>query len=147
MLKTEVKTFSELTLQELYRILQLRSEVFVVEQDCVYQDIDGKDDKALHVLGIKDQQIIAYTRLFKSGDYFEYASIGRVVIEKNQRTFKYGYDMMKASIKAIETYFKEKTIKISAQAHLKYFYNNCGFVVFGEEYLEDDIPHIAMIKE
>ncbi|WP_308991735.1 GNAT family N-acetyltransferase [Mariniflexile litorale] len=147
MIQTQIKTFSELTSEELYSILQLRSEVFVVEQDCVYQDIDGKDDKALHVLGIKNQKIIAYSRVFKPGDYFEYASIGRVVIAKNQRAFKYGYDLMKTSVEAVETYFKEKTIKISAQAHLKSFYNNCGFIEFGEEYLEDDIPHIAMIKK
>lgn len=147
MLKTQVKTFSELTHQELYRILQLRSEVFVVEQDCVYQDIDGKDDKALHVLGFKDEKIIAYARIFKPGDYFEFASIGRVVVAKNERAFKYGYDIMKVSIKAIETYFNEKKIKISAQAHLKSFYNNCRFIEVGESYLEDDIPHIAMIKK
>lgn len=147
MLKIEVKTFTELTLQELYRILQLRSEVFVVEQDCVYQDIDGKDEKALHVIGTKNNNIIAYTRLFKSGDYFEYASIGRVVVDKNERSYKYGYDIMKASVEAIEQFFNEKTIKISAQAHLKSFYNNCGFVAYGNEYLEDDIPHIAMLKQ
>ncbi|MFD0990509.1 GNAT family N-acetyltransferase [Mariniflexile jejuense] len=147
MLKTQVKTFSQLTLQELYSILQLRSDVFVVEQDCVYQDIDGKDEKALHVLGFKNDKLIAYTRLFKSGDYFENASIGRVVVAKNERAFKYGYDLMKASIEAIETHFNEKKIKISAQAYLKTFYNNCGFIEFGEEYLEDNIPHIAMIKE
>ena len=147
MLETQVKTFSELSLKELYRILQLRSEVFVVEQDCVYQDIDGIDEKALHVLGIKNNQIVAYTRLFKSGDYFEYASIGRVVVSKNERAFKYGYDIMKVSVEAVETHFKEHKIKISAQAYLKTFYNNCGFKEIGEEYLEDDIPHIAMIKE
>ncbi|MDO7172121.1 GNAT family N-acetyltransferase [Mariniflexile sp. AS56] len=145
MIHTQVKTFSELTTQELYNILQLRSEVFVVEQDCVYQDIDGKDQKAWHVLGIKDEKIVAYTRIFKAGDYFEHASIGRVVIAKNQRAFKYGYDLMKASVEVVETYFKAKTIQISAQAHLKSFYNNCGFVEFGDEYLEDNIPHIAML--
>lgn len=146
MIKTQVKTFSELTLHELYRILQLRSEVFVVEQDCVYQDLDGKDEKALHVLGIKNNEIVAYTRLFKPGYYFEESSIGRVVVSKKERAFKYGYDIMKASIEAIETHYNEKKIKISAQAHLKTFYNNCGFKEVGEEYLEDDIPHIAMIK-
>ncbi|MFG6685306.1 GNAT family N-acetyltransferase [Mariniflexile sp. HNIBRBA6329] len=147
MLKTQVKTFSELSLQELYRVLQLRSEVFVVEQDCVYQDIDGKDEKALHIIGFKNEKIIAYTRVFKPGDYFEFASIGRVVVAKKERAFKYGYDIMKVSIEAIETHFKEKKIKISAQAHLKSFYNNCGFIEVGDEYLEDDIPHIAMIKK
>ena len=146
MLKIEVKFFSELSLQELYSILQLRSAVFGVEQKCVYQDIDCKDEKALHVLGIKNNEIIAYTRIFKPGDYFENASIGRVVVAKNQRNFKYGHAIMKVSIDAIQTHFKEHLIKISAQAHLKSFYNNCGFKEFGEEYLEDDIPHIAMLK-
>ena len=147
MIEIQIKTFSELTTEELYRILQLRSEVFVVEQDCIYQDIDGEDDNALHVLGIINQQIIAYARLFKSGDYFEYASIGRVVVTKNHRRFNYGYEIMKASIEAIETYFNETTILISAQAYLKAFYKNCGFVEFSGIYLEDNIPHIMMIKE
>lgn len=146
MLKTQIKTFSELTLQELYTILQLRSEVFVVEQDCVYQDIDGKDEKALHVLGFKSDKLIAYTRIFKPGDYFENASIGRVVVKKNERDFKYGYAIMKASMEAIETRFNQRKIKISAQAHLKSFYNNCGFIAFGETYLEDGIPHTAMMR-
>lgn len=143
----QVKTFQELTPQELYDILQLRSEVFVVEQNCVYQDIDGKDPKALHVIGVKNNMIIAYTRLFKPGDYFENASIGRVVVAKNQRRFKYGYNIMKASITAIEDRFKSTAIKISAQAYLKSFYNNLGFKKTGVAYLEDGIPHIAMVKE
>lgn len=147
MLNIEVKTFEDLTKQDLYSLLQLRSEVFVVEQDCVYQDIDGKDEKALHVLGFKNNRIVAYTRIFKPGDYFEFSSIGRVVVAKNERAFKYGYNIMNASITAIETYFKESKIKISAQAYLKTFYNNCGFKEIGEEYLEDDIPHIVMIKD
>lgn len=146
MLDIQIKTFEELSKQELYRILQLRSEVFVVEQDCVYQDIDGKDEKALHVIGTKDGKIIAYTRLFKPGDYFEKASIGRVVVAKDQRHFKYGHDIMKASIQGIKQYYNETLIKISAQAYLKSFYNALGFSEIGEEYLEDDIPHIAMIK-
>lgn len=147
MLNIEVKTFEDLTKQELYSLLKLRSEIFVVEQDCVYQDIDGKDEKALHILGFKNNKIVAYTRIFKPGDYFEFSSIGRVVVAKNERAFKYGYDIMNASITAIETHFKESKIKISAQAYLKTFYNNCGFKEIGEEYLEDDIPHIAMIKD
>ncbi|WP_147677028.1 GNAT family N-acetyltransferase [Algibacter pacificus] len=146
MINIIVKKFAELTTIELYNLLQLRSEVFVVEQDCVYQDIDGKDEKALHILGFKNEKIVAYTRVFKPGDYFEKASIGRVVVAKKERSFKYGYDIMNASIEAIENHFKEKKIKISAQAHLKSFYNNCGFKETGEEYLEDNIPHIAMLK-
>lgn len=147
MLKIKVKTFSELTKLELYSLLQLRSEVFVVEQDCVYQDIDGKDQKALHVLGFKNDKIIAYTRIFKPGDYFEEASIGRVVVAKNERQYKYGYDIMKTSIEAVKNNFNKTTIKISAQVYLKKFYTNLNFVAVGEEYLEDDIPHIAMIKD
>lgn len=146
MKEIQVKSFSELTTQELYDLLQLRSEVFVVEQNCVYQDIDGKDQKAHHILGFKNNRLIAYTRIFKPGDYFKEASIGRVVVAKNQRAFKYGYDIMEASIKAIKDLYSETTIKISAQCYLKTFYVNLGFNTIGEEYLEDDIPHIAMIK-
>lgn len=146
-LKINVKTFEELTTQELYDLLQLRSEVFVVEQDCVYQDIDGKDKKALHILGFKNDKIIAYTRIFKPGDYFEISSIGRVVVAKNERQYKYGSDIMKASIKAIKKHYNDTKIKISAQCYLNAFYINLGFTPIGEEYLEDGIPHIAMIRE
>ncbi len=141
-----VKTYKALTKEELYDLLQLRSEVFVVEQDCVYQDIDGKDQRALHVLGYKNSKLIAYTRLFKSGDYFDKASIGRVVVKANERKFKYGNVIMKASIDAIHKYYNETTIKISAQTYLKRFYNNLEFYEVGEEYLEDGIPHIGMLK-
>ncbi|TXG37206.1 GNAT family N-acetyltransferase [Seonamhaeicola maritimus] len=146
MLEIKTKTFNELSKQELYDLLQLRSEVFVVEQDCVYQDLDGKDQKALHVLGYKNDDLVAYTRIFKPGDYFNEASIGRVVVAKNQRQFKYGYSIMEASINAIKDCFNESKIKISAQCYLKQFYNNIGFKEVGEEYLEDDIPHVGMIK-
>jgi ElaA protein len=147
MLQIITKTFNQLTTQELYEVLQLRSEVFVVEQNCVYQDLDGKDQKALHVLGFKNGKIVAYTRLFKPGDYLEYASIGRVIVKKSEREFKYGYDIMNASIKAIKDYFNQTKIKLSAQCYLKKFYNNLGFYEIGDEYLEDGIPHVAMIKE
>ncbi|MCH4552161.1 GNAT family N-acetyltransferase [Aestuariibaculum lutulentum] len=147
MLQIKVKAFDELSVHELYNILQLRSEVFVVEQNCVYQDVDGKDEKALHILGFKHDKIVAYARIFKPGDYFEFSSIGRVVVHLNERDFKYGYDIMKASIEAIKTHFNESTIRLSAQLYLKNFYNNLGFVEVGESYLEDDIPHIAMVRE
>jgi len=146
MIEIYTKSFDELSITELYDLLQLRSDVFVVEQDCVYQDLDGKDKKAQHVLGIKNNRVVAYTRIFKPGDYFKEASIGRVVVANTERQHKYGYDIMNASIKAIETNYKTSTIKLSAQTYLKKFYNNLGFVEFGEGYLEDDIPHIAMLK-
>ncbi len=147
MLKIQVKTFEQLTKLELYYLLQLRSEVFVVEQDCVYQDLDGKDEKSIHVLGFKNEKIIAYTRIFKPGDYFEEASIGRVVVAKDERKHKYGYDIMKASIETIKTQFNTDKIKISAQCYLNKFYTNLGFKSIGETYLEDGIPHVAMIKD
>ncbi len=142
-----VKQFEEIEALELYKILRLRAEVFVVEQDCVYQDIDNKDQKALHVIGYKNDQIVAYTRLFKGGDYFENASIGRVVVSQKERQFGYGHDLIKASIEAIEKHFKTTEIKISAQTYLKKFYENHGFSQIGEEYLEDGIPHIAMVRD
>lgn len=146
MIDIKVKTFSELNTQELYNILQLRSEVFVVEQDCVYQDLDGKDEKALHIIGFKNNKVVAYTRVFKPGDYFEYASIGRVVVDQNEREHKYGYDIMNASVEAIKAHYNETKIKISAQTYLKRFYNNLDFFEVGEEYLEDGIPHIGMMR-
>ena len=117
MIDIYTKTFQELTINELYDLLQLRSEVFVVEQNCVYQDIDGKDIKALHVIGKKNNKIVAYTRIFKPGDYFEYASVGRVVVRNIERQHKYGYDLMEASIKTIKDYFNTTTIELSAQVY------------------------------
>ena len=146
MFKIQIKSFKELKTQELYDMLQLRSEVFVVEQDCVYQDIDGKDQSALHILGFKNDKLIGYTRVFKPGIYFKEASIGRVVVSKNEREYKYGYMLMEASIKAIKNHYNENLIKISAQCYLKQFYINVGFNTIGDAYLEDGIPHIAMIK-
>jgi len=145
MLKIKTKKFNELSISELYEILQLRSEVFVVEQDCVYQDLDGKDKCALHVFGTKNNKIVAYTRVFKPGDYFKEASIGRVVVALKERHHKYGNIIMEASIKVIQGFNKKMVIKISAQSHLKLFYNNLGFIEEGEEYLEDEIPHIIML--
>ena len=141
-----IKSFYDLTKDELYNILRLRSEVFIVEQNCAYQDIDKKDQFALHVFLKKNNQIIAYTRIFKPNDYFKYSSIGRVVVIKNKRGSKIGSQIMNFSIKKIEEIFNEKKIKISAQKYLISFYKKLGFSVIGDEYLEDGIPHIAMIK-
>jgi ElaA protein len=141
-----VKKFSELTTTELYKILQLRSEVFVVEQDCVYQDLDFKDQKSLHILGVKNNRIVAYTRIFKPGDYFDNASIGRVVVAFLERKNSYGHEVMKASIQAIKDYFKVDKITISAQVYLKKFYESHQFKQVGASYLEDGIPHIEMLR-
>ena len=140
-----IKTFDELTINELHDLLQLRSEVFVVEQDCVYQDIDGKDKKALHVFGIKDCKMVAYTRCFGPGFYFAEAAIGRVVVPVAERKYGYGHKIMKASMDAIKNRYNTEAIKLSAQTHLKKFYESHGFKQVGEGYLEDGIPHVAMV--
>ncbi|MGB5699481.1 GNAT family N-acetyltransferase [Muriicola sp.] len=146
-MKIEVKTYNELSREELYALLQLRAEVFVVEQNCVYQDIDGLDSKAVHVLGTVNNILCAYTRLFKAGDYFKLPSIGRVVVSKKERKHKYGKQIMQASVDFIHTKWKEPQIALSAQVYLVKFYNELGFYEEGEEYLEDDIPHIKMIRD
>lgn len=145
-MQIEIRNFDELSTKELYLILQLRSEVFVVEQNCVYQDIDGKDEKALHILGLENGELAAYTRCFKPGDYFEQAAIGRVVVKDDYRKSGFGHEIMKASVKEIEDRFQTTEIKLSAQEYLTRFYEGHGFNQTGEGYLEDGIPHIAMIK-
>ncbi len=140
----KIKPFKTLSLVELYQILQLRSEVFVVEQNCVYQDIDGKDEKALHVLGMHEGVLVAYARLFQPGDYFEQASIGRVIVNPAYRDKKWGHDLMTAAIQSIAEHYGETNITISAQLYLKRFYESHGFVQTSDMYLEDDIPHIEM---
>jgi ElaA protein len=146
-MEINIKSFQDLTTAELYAILQLRTEVFVVEQNCVYQDMDGKDSKALHIIGKNKDEIIAYTRIFRPGDYMKQACIGRVVVRKSERQGGFGKEIVLASIKAVKDKFKVTTIHISAQTYLQKFYRELGFIAVGETYLEDDIPHILMIKE
>ena len=143
----KIKRFNELSLQEMYQMLRLRSEVFVVEQNCVYQDIDGKDEKALHLLGTYKGSVTAYARLFAPGDYFDNSSIGRVVISVQYRDRKWGHVLMAAAIKGIEEHFSTGVITISAQLYLKKFYESHGFIQEGETYLEDGIPHIQMNRQ
>ena len=145
-MEIKILPFEQLTAPKLYELLQLRAEVFIVEQNCVYQDIDGKDFKALHVLGYENNTLVAYTRIFNRGDYFEEASIGKVLTHSQYRKFGYGKVIMQASIDYLENQFKVDTIEISAQQYLGKFYTELGFNKVGEGYLEDNIPHIKMIK-
>ncbi len=144
-MKIQIKTFDNLSVTELYDLLKLRSEVFVVEQKCIYPDIDGKDWKALHVLGISEGKIVAYSRIFKAGDYFANTSIGRVVVAKSDRKKGYAKIMMKAAMEHIFNSLKERKIELSAQTYLSRFYTELGFKIVGEAYLEDGIPHRKMI--
>ncbi|MEM1338739.1 MAG: GNAT family N-acetyltransferase [Bacteroidota bacterium] len=143
-MKVEIKTFQTLTLNELYTLLQLRSEVFVVEQDCVYQDIDTKDKQAYHVLGLQNNELAAYARFFAGGDYFENPAIGRVVVDKRYRKKGLGKLIVLACLRYIDQNLKAPTIELSAQTYLKKFYEDMGFSITGKEYLEDGIPHIRM---
>jgi ElaA protein len=143
----KIKPFETLSTNELYDILRLRSEIFVVEQNCVYLDLDGKDKLALHLFGEFEGKIVAYTRLFKAGITFDNASIGRVVVAANYRDRKWGHDLMRESIAGIQSHFGESKITIGAQLYLKKFYESHGFVQTSEMYLEDDIPHIEMKRE
>ena len=140
------KNFHALTTEELYKILALRADVFVVEQNCPYQDVDGNDLHSFHVLGYIKNQLVAYARVLGQGiSYKEYASIGRIVTSSTIRGKKFGNDLVDVAIEVCKKNFPGQLIKISAQAHLEKFYNKHGFKATGEAYLEDDIPHIGMI--
>ena len=145
-LQFKIKHFNDLSIHELYETLRLRSEVFIVEQNCVYQDIDNKDQKAIHVLGYYEDELAAYCRLFNASDYFENASIGRVIVAQKFRDKKWGNDLMIEAITGIKKHFNKSNITISAQLYLQKFYESHGFVKTSEMYLEDDIPHIEMKK-
>ena len=142
-MRLEVKAWDQLSRKEINDIFSLRSEVFVVEQECIYQDIDGKDEKADHVLLIINNELVGYTRVFNENIYFKEASFGRAVVKKNYRGEGYGHLLVEKSLEHLKTN-KQSPIKISAQSHLKEFYSSHGFVVKGEEYMEDGIPHTAM---
>ena len=139
------KSFDELTNRELYQVLRLRSAVFVVEQDCVYQDMDNKDQRAIHVLGMEQDRLVGYTRIFGPGDYFGRASIGRVVVDPDRRMYGYGKQLMLASLAWLKEHFPDSGIEISAQSYLLPFYGGLGFTARGEEYMEDGIPHVRML--
>jgi len=128
----------------MYKILQLRTRAFVVEQKGIYQDMDNKDFTALHLQGFIDGEIVAYCRMFKAGDYFENASIGRVTVPIVHRKKGYGHLLIDKSIEIMSRLLHEPVIDISAQAHLKSFYEVHRFECISEEYLEDGIPHIRM---
>ncbi|MDG1870428.1 GNAT family N-acetyltransferase [Flavobacterium frigidarium] len=146
-LQWKIKPFDGLSVNELYDLLQLRSKIFVVEQNCVYLDLDGKDKVALHLFAEFEGKIVAHARLFKAGISFDNASIGRVVVDADYRDRKWGHDLMREAIAGIASNFNETKITIGAQLYLKKFYESHGFIQSSEMYLEDDIPHIEMIRE
>lgn len=141
------KSFSQLSPDELYAILQLRNEVFVVEQNCVFQDADNKDQLAHHFMGWQDNQLVAYTRLLPPGIAYSEASIGRVVTSQVVRRSGIGKELMQQSIEMLFSLFGSQSIQIGAQLYLKAFYESFGFEQIGEGYIEDGIPHIHMLRK
>ena len=142
----KLKKFEELTPFELYAILQLRIEVFVVEQNCVFQDADDKDQNAYHLMGFASNKLIAYTRLVAQGEIYDRVSIGRVVTSPSVRKSGVGKELMQRSINGVYSLFGKQPIKIGAQLYLKTFYQSFGFKQVSDVYLEDGIEHIYMIK-
>ena len=139
------KKYDELRINELYELLKLRASVFVVEQDCPYLDLDGKDSLATHMLGYEENKLIAYSRIFRPGAREKKeVRIGRIVVKKQSRGKGLGKELVQKSIAFCQEHFGNQTTKISAQVYLKKFYNQCGFIEKGEIYLEDGIPHCAM---
>lgn len=139
-------SFKELTHDELYLILHLRSEVFVVEQKCAFQDIDNKDQKSFHLICYADGILAGHTRLLPAGLSYKEISIGRVVTAPAFRGMGFGKELMQKSIETCEKLFEDSAIRIGAQQHLSKFYSSLGFIESGEPYDEDGILHIEMVK-
>ena len=138
------KPFDALSPAELYAILQLRIEVFAVEQNCVYQDADGKDQHSFHLCGWDGDRLAAYCRLLPAGLSYDHPSIGRVVTSIHYRKGGYGRELMQKAITRSNEQFKDPIIIISAQYYLKTFYESLGFKQITDVYREDNIPHIKM---
>lgn len=142
-----IKSFEELTTQELYKIIRARVEVFVIEQDTPYQDLDNYDQKALHIWAEQDGELLAYCRIFDKGIKYSETSIGRVLTTANARKKGLGKELISIAIENIEKLFKTSEIRISAQDYLIKFYSDFGFVDTGKKYLEDNLPHTEMKRD
>jgi ElaA protein len=140
-----LKPFDRLTPQELYELLKLRSRVFVLEQECLYLDQDDKDQQAFHLLGMRGDDLVAYARLFEPGNYYAEAAIGRIVTAPEVRGKGLGKALLTKAMEIATRLYGEGAIRIGAQQYLRKFYEELGFRVDGDPYLEDGIPHIEMI--
>lgn len=142
-----IKEFGQLSVEELYGILKIRSEVFVVEQECVYLDIDDMDQKCLHVFLEDKGKILAYARAIPPQIKFENASLGRVIVAQEVRKEGYGKILLEKTLKVIEAQWGNVKVQIEAQAHLTKFYGGVGFESISDIFLEDGIPHIMMLRD
>ena len=141
------KTYNELTKHELFDIYFLRQEVFIVEQDCVYQDIDNKDQHSHHLMAFDKEILVAYLRIVHPGISYDEPSIGRVLTKITYRRRGISKNIMQFAIQKVKDVYNHSNIRISAQEYLIPFYSSLNFVPFGEVYLEDDIPHIEMLHK
>ena len=141
------KAFEELTIDELYDIMQLRTNIFVVEQNCPYPELDGKDKNCLHVFATQGGKVVAYARIVPPGLSYKEISIGRVVVHADHRKDGLGRILIDLALEKIEEEFGTQAIQIGAQTYLKKFYGSFGFEPVSEEYLEDGIPHVDMIRK
>jgi ElaA protein len=138
--------FEDMRVSELYEVLRLRSDVFVVEQKCVYQDMDGLDQQAMHLLGVQDGELVAYARCFEPGVKFAEASIGRVLVRASSRSIGLGHALMEQAVLATSQVWGPQAIRIGAQAHLAAYYARHGFMDVGKPFVEDGIPHLEMLR-
>ena len=139
--------FDDLSVKQFHDVLQLRSAVFVLEQHCLFQDIDGADSLAMHLLGQHEGQIVAYARCFPAGVKFAEASIGRVLTRRAARGGGLGHALIKEAIASVWRQWGAQAIRIGAQSHLKPFYGDHGFKQVGTAYVEDGIDHIEMLLQ
>lgn len=144
MIQFKWHSFADVSGAEMYALLELRADIFVVEQNCVYLDPDGKDQFAMHLLGVENNKLVAYLRLFPPTEIENYVVFGRVVTARSARAQGYGKQLISELIKYCKTHYPNTLIKCSAQFYLKKFYESFGFVAYGDVYDEDGIPHIGM---
>ena len=145
-LKWQCLAFQTLTPSQLYEILQLRSEIFVVEQNCVYQDLDGLDEDAMHLVGNLDRQLACYARLIPPGVKYDEPALGRIASQPSLRRRGYGRAVVARAIEICEDIWPAEGIRISAQARLENFYREFGFKTVTAPYLEDGMPHVEMLR-
>lgn len=142
----ECKSFNDLSADQMYTILCVRQEVFVLEQECLYLDADGKDRKSFHLMGFDGDELVAYARIVEPGVSYEEVSMGRILTTKNARGSGAGIELMEGGLREIESRYGKVPVRISAQTYLLKFYQKFGFESTGKEYLEDEIPHTEMLR-
>ena len=146
-LRWEWKAFNDLTANEVYTILCVRQEVFVLEQECLYLDADGKDTNSFHIMGYDGKEIVAYARIVEPGISYKEVSIGRILTSEKGRGTGAGIELMEQTLTRIETHYGKVPVRISAQTYLLKFYQKFGFESTGKQYLEDEIPHTEMLRK